>query len=372
MAEPSSTNDATLGYTLNQIYFYLTKGCNLRCRHCWIAPKYQRDGQVYPYLELDLFRSILQQAKPLGLQGVKLTGGEPLIHPHITEIIAILQAEQLSLAMETNGLACTKEIAAKLSRCKDSFVSVSLDGADAQTHEWVRGVQGCFDATLTGIRHLVDAGLRPQIIMSIMKRNKNQIESVVRLAELLGAGSVKFNLVQPTARGEHLHESGETLPLHELLELGRYVETELRSSTELVLHFSHPDAFRPLGRIFGNKRDGCSGCGILGILGVLGDGSYALCGIGETVPELVFGHASTDRLETVWRGHPVLQDIREGLPKRLHGICGDCTMKFLCLGHCMAQNGYRNKDLWAPFWFCEEADRLGLFPKSRMLRPPFR
>ncbi|MGO9569121.1 MAG: SynChlorMet cassette radical SAM/SPASM protein ScmF [Desulfomonilaceae bacterium] len=372
MAEPNCTNDATSRYTLNQIYFYLTQGCNLRCRHCWIAPKYQGGSQVYPYLELDLFKSILEQAKPLGLQGVKLTGGEPLIHPHITEIIAILQTEQLSLGMETNGVACTQEIAAKLAGCKDSFVSVSLDGADAQTHEWVRGVQGCFDATLTGIRHLVDAGLRPQIIMSIMKRNKHQVESVVRLAELLGAGSVKFNLVQPVARGEHLHESDETLPLQELLELGRYVEMELRSSTELALYFSHPDAFRPLGRIFGNKGNGCSVCGILGILGVLGDGSYALCGIGETVPELVFGHASRDRLETVWKDHPVLQAIREGLPKRLHGICEDCIMKFLCMGHCIAQKCYRNKDLWAPFWFCEEADKLGLFPKSRTFRPPSR
>ena len=70
-----------LQFPLNQIYFYLTKGCNLRCRHCWIAPKYQGDGQSHPALDVDLFKSIVAQAKPLGLGGVKLTGGEPLIHP---------------------------------------------------------------------------------------------------------------------------------------------------------------------------------------------------------------------------------------------------------------------------------------------------
>jgi SynChlorMet cassette radical SAM/SPASM protein ScmF len=186
------------------------------------------------------------------------------------------------------------------------------------------------------------------------------------LAERLGAGSVKFNLVQPTARGENLHQSDETLSIKELLDLGRYVEAELSATTDLPLFFSHPEAFRPLGRIFGNNGSDCSVCGIFGILGVLGDGSYALCGIGEQVRDLVFGHAADDSLETVWNEHPTLKAIREGLPRRLHGICANCIMKFRCLGSCIAQNYYRDKDLWAPFWFCEEAHKLGLFPESRM------
>ena len=104
------------------------------------------------------------------------------------------------------------------------------------------------------------------------------------------------------------------------------------------------------------------------ILGVLGDGSYALCGIGETVPEMVFGHASKDSLADVWKSNPVLLEIREGLPRSLKGVCGDCVMKNICLGSCIAQNYYRSQDLWAPFWYCEEAQRLGLFPESRLVR----
>ena len=61
------------------------------------------------------------------------------------------------------------------------------------------------------MRNLVDAGFRPQVIMSLLRRNRGQMEELVRLAESLGAGSVKFNMVQPTARGERLHEAGETL-----------------------------------------------------------------------------------------------------------------------------------------------------------------
>jgi SynChlorMet cassette radical SAM/SPASM protein ScmF len=360
------TEDHT--YPLNQIYFYLTEGCNLRCRHCWIAPKYQSEGNSYAALDLDLFKSIIEQAKSLGLSGVKLTGGEPLLHPQIIQILEYIQTQDLRLTVETNGLLCTPELACKMAACSDPFVSVSLDGADSPTHEWVRGVEGCFDETIDGIRNLVSAGLKPQVIMTIMRHNKEHMEPVVQIAENLGADSVKFNIVQPSARGEKLHNSGEALSIEELVELGRWVETTLATSTPLRLYYSHPMAFKPLGKLFGNNGDGCGTCGILGILGVLADGSYALCGIGETVPDLVFGHAGKEILERVWTNSPVLQEIREELPHRLAGVCAHCLMKEICLGNCLAQNYYRSKSLWEPFWFCEEALRQGLFPNTRIVQ----
>ena len=353
-------------YPLNQIYFYLTEGCNLRCRHCWIAPKFQDEGRSYPVLSVDLFKSIVEQAKPLGLYGVKLTGGEPLMHPDINEILEYIRGEDLNLSIETNGVLCTPEIARQIGECKNPFVSVSLDGADAETHEWVRGVPGCFEAALAGIRNLVSAGIEPQVIMCIMRRNKDQMESAVRLAESIGAESIKFNLTQPIARGDKLHERGDTLNIEELVKLGSWVENSLSDSTDLRLVYDHPAAFMPLGKMFGDNGDGCSRCGILGILGVLANGSYALCGIGESVPELVFGHAALDRLEDIWKTTDILNELRSGLTDRLEGICGDCLMKDLCLGSCIAQNYYSNKHLWAPYWYCEEASKAGLFPDTRM------
>jgi SynChlorMet cassette radical SAM/SPASM protein ScmF len=354
-------------YPLNQIYFYLTEGCNLRCRHCWIAPKYQSEENSYPALDLDLFKSIIEQAKPLGLTGVKLTGGEPLLHPQIHEILELIRLEAISLNVETNGVLCTPDLAWKMALCKSPFISVSLDGSDAETHEWVRGVVGCFEETLRGIRNLIEAGLKPQLIMSVMSHNKDQMERVVRLAEDLDAGSVKFNIVQPTARGEKLYDSGEALSIEQLVELGRWVENTLSTSTALPIYYDHPPAFRPLGKMFGSNGDGCGICGILGILGVLANGSYALCGIGERVPELVFGQATTDDLENIWTNSFVFQELRKGLPECLDGICDRCLMKKMCLGKCLAQNYYRSKSIWGSFWFCEEAYRLGLFPESRII-----
>lgn len=353
-------------YPLNTIYFYLTEGCNLQCRHCWITPKYQDETQTYPVLDLNLFQSILKQAKPLGLSWVKLTGGEPLLHPQISKILDLIRTENLRLTVETNGVLCTPELSQKMAACKNSFVAVSLDGANSETHEWVRGVKGCFENTLQGIRNLAQAGFKPQIIMSIMRNNKDQMEPLVHLAESLGAGSVKFNIVQPVARGEKMHQAGETLSLEELVELGHWVENTLSASSRLSIHYSHPPAFRPFGKMFGNNGDGCGVCRILGILGVLANGSYALCGIGETVPELVFGQAASDRLQEVWNNTPLLEELREGIPHRLEGICSDCLLKGLCLGNCVAQNYYSSKNLWAGYWYCEEAYKLGLFPETRL------
>ena len=353
------------GYYLNQIYFYLTQGCNLRCRHCWIAPKFQTEESIWPSVDFELFKDIVSQGMELGLSAVKLTGGEPLIHPDIEKILDHIREKGLKLTIETNGVKCTPEIVERIMKCKGPFVSVSLDGADADTHEWVRGVPGCFDGAIEGVRNLVRVGLRPQIIMSVMRRNVDQMEAVVRLAEKEGAESVKFNLVTPTARGEQMQKSGETLSMKELIDLGHWVENTLEPSSELRIVYSHPTVFRPLSKIF-TKSEGR--CGIFGIIGVLGNGKYALCGIGETVPDLVFGDAEKDRLSDIWNNNPVLNDIRKGLPGDLKGICADCLMKNMCLGSCVAMNYYRSKDLFAPQWYCEEAHNERLFPPER-IRP---
>jgi SynChlorMet cassette radical SAM/SPASM protein ScmF len=351
---------------LNTLYFYLTEGCNLACRHCWLAPKFDTTGHRYPTLPVELFETAIREAKPLGLSGVKLTGGEALLHPHFIRLLEIVRREELGLTLETNGLLCTPEIAAEIAKSPKRFVSVSIDGADAETHEWVRSVPGSFDAARRAVTNLVAAGLRPQVIFTIMRRNAEQVDAMVHMAEQLGAASLKFNVLQPTARGEKLHELHETLSIAELIQLGRHVERDLAPKTPLRLFFDYPAAFRALNRIASG--DGCGVCGILGIMGVLATGHYAMCGIGEHVPDLVFGEVGKDVLEAVWREHPIVTALRDGLPEQLGGVCDRCLMKQRCMGSCVAQNYYRTGNLWASNWFCEQAEEAGLFPASRLGR----
>ena len=353
---------------LNTLYFYLTEGCNLACRHCWMGPRFDAAGDHYPVLPVEAFETAIREAKPLGLGGVKLTGGEPLLHPRITRLLEIVRREELRLTVETNGLLCTPEIAAEIAKSPARFVAVSIDGIDAATHEWVRGVPGSFEAARQAVRNLVAAGIRPQVIFTVMSGNSGQVDAMVRMAEELGAGSLKFNVVQPTARGEKLHENRETLSIADLIALGRHVEQELAPRTKMKVLFHYPHAFRSLRSIAGGEE--CGACGIFGILGVIAGGHYALCGIGEQVPDLVFGAVGKIGLEEVWRDNATLKALREGLPDRLEGVCGRCLMKRRCLGLCVAQNYYSQGSLWAPYWFCEQAKEAGLFPASRLGAKP--
>lgn len=371
MSGPSDMKEQKAGPAgvpaLRTIYFYLTEGCNLACRHCWMGPRFDPAGNRYPTLPVGQFEAAIREAKPLGLNCVKLTGGEPLLHPHFTQLLEIVRREKLRLTIETNGLLCTPEMAAEIAKSPNRFISVSLDGTDAATHEWVRGVPGSFEAARRAVRNLVASGTRPQIIFTVMRSNVGQVDAMVRLAEELNADSLKFNLVQPTARGEQMHDARETLTIGEHLALGRRVEEELAPRAKVKVIIDYPRAFRSLHGIA--RGEGCGACGIFGVLGVIAGGFYALCGIGEQVPELVFGEVGKDPLETVWRENAILKELRAGLPDRLEGVCGRCLMKRICLGQCIAQNYYRKRNLFAPNWVCERAEEAGLFPASRLTAP---
>jgi SynChlorMet cassette radical SAM/SPASM protein ScmF len=347
---------------LARLYFYLTEGCNLACRHCWLAPRYDPDLTSTTCLAPNLFARALDEAVPLGLTDVKLTGGEPLLHPDLPHLLDEIGERDLSVSVETNGTLMTEPIARRLKDLQ-AHVSVSLDGAEAATHDELRGVPGAFERACNGLTLLAEAGIGPQVIFTVMRRNAAELTSLVRLAEDLGAASVKLNVVQPTARGERLYQSHDGLSVADYLDLAAMVQRELAPACDLTLCFDVPLAFRPLHRLA--SRGGMGHCAILGVLGVLAGGQYALCGIGEQVPEMVFGAVGGDSLREVWEGHPVLRELREGLPERLGGICGDCVMHAVCLGSCVAQSYYRVHDLFAPFWFCEAALDDGLFPETR-------
>jgi SynChlorMet cassette radical SAM/SPASM protein ScmF len=368
LEEIMENNKEKITYPLNCIYFYLTEGCNLRCRHCWIMPESKEKKRANAFLGVKLFQSIIDQAVPLGLSSLKLTGGEPFYHPRIVEILEIVKKTNLNLSIETNGVLCSPEIAKSIKECKNPGVSISLDGSKAKTHEWMRGVEGCFDKALEGVRNLLNEGIRPQLIMSIVRHNKDQMEEVVRLAEREGCESVKFNLVHSVGRAKEMAEAGGILDIEEYVRMGEWVERKLKPSTPIRIFYSHPPAFLPLNQILDDKMNGaCGTCGILGIIGVLANGSYALCGIGENVPELVFGDAEKISLKEVWDNDLVINEIRERFNSHFEGICADCAMQKICRRYCIAQNYYRDKSLWAPFWYCQEARNRGLFPESRVL-----
>jgi SynChlorMet cassette radical SAM/SPASM protein ScmF len=348
---------------LTSLYMYISGSCNLACRHCWIEPDYQADNRNGKFLKLAYLKKAIQEAKPLGLQSVKLTGGEPMLHPQFREIVDHIEAQKIGMIMETNGTLIDDEIAAYLkAKAHFNFVSVSLDGAKADTHDKLRGVKGSFVQAVAGIKALVKAGFRPQLICTLHKGNKAEMEDVIRIAVDSGCGSVKFNHVQHSGRGESFF-SDNGLTVKELLSLFKEIETKLKFKYPLTIHFDIPQAFFPIKKLL---HEGMSRCAVKNILGILSGGEMALCGIGATVPELVFGRMGADHIKDIWSSHQFFVELREQIPSSFTGICGNCIFRDTCIGSCIANNYHQSGNLTSSYFFCEESNRLGIFPRNRI------
>jgi SynChlorMet cassette radical SAM/SPASM protein ScmF len=303
----------------------------------------------------------IREGRPLGLRQVKLTGGEPLLHPEFRRIVEAVRDAGLNVQIETNGTLVTRELAAFL--CETgcvTFIAVSLDGADRRTHEAIRGVEGAYDRTVEGVCNLTESGFRPQLICTLSRENVHQIESMIALVKELECGSLKFNFVQQIGRGiRFAREQG--LEAEELIRFYRSIEKRAQESP-VPVYIDMPPAFHSVGRLL---RGAVCRCTVLSILSLLSGGELSLCGIGFTIPEMVYGNIETDSLAEVWRRSPGLLELRRVVPLQLGGICARCVHRDLCLGFCVAHNFSGRGVLNGPYHLCEKADRLGLFPSSR-------
>jgi len=357
---------------LRCFYIYLSDNCNMRCRHCWIEPRFT-DGKPDPgrVVDVDKLREAVREAKTLGLASAKLTGGEPLLHPRFMEVARMLTQEGLSLIMETNGTLLTAEAARYLkNQTRLDFISVSLDGADAPTHDAFRGVRGAFDGATKALSYLADAGYKnTQVIMSVHRGNRVQVDAVANLAAKLGASSLKLNPVTNTGRGAAMHQRGEALDFDERMALARYVDDDLGQRAPLTVILSTPPALSSLRRL---ARSGgtCGDCGVRGILGILGTNQYALCGIGSTCPELAYGQLGKDSVRDIWLNNPTILYLRRALADvdNFPGVCARCIFARACRTGCVADNYVQSGQLVATEWMCAEAVRRGLFPPSRAQR----
>lgn len=349
---------------LSSIYMYASGACNLNCSHCWINPEYQKEGTTSSlHLDPALVKKALTQGKPLGLRSVKLTGGEPLLNPRIKEIIELISSEGMSIIIETNGTLVDKTMAKFLKETKKfQFISVSLDGADAETHEELRRVEGSFDKAVQGIKNLVEVGIKPQMICCLHRNNVAQIKDIIELAKDLGCGSVKFNHVQHVGRGTEFDEN-LALTVPEIIKLNDMIEEEIIPFAGILVILDIPFAFQKPARFLRSRSGRCT---IHSIIGLLANGDLALCGIGTSVDDLLYGNLKTDDLEEIWKNSPKLAELRRLIPDELEGICSKCLHKRFCKGTCVAGNYNSSGKLNAPYSFCSTAENLGLFPKSRL------
>jgi MoaA/NifB/PqqE/SkfB family radical SAM enzyme len=165
------------------VTLYLTERCNSRCKTC----DYWRHGRTD--MTLDSLRRWLPGLERLGTQLVLLSGGEPLLNPQWEQIAELLSSRGMKLWLLTSGLALGKHA----HRCAELFdsITVSLDGANSQTYEAIRGLDA-FEHVCSGIRSAVELGARVSVRVTIQRSNYSEVPALVDLAEQLGVHHISF------------------------------------------------------------------------------------------------------------------------------------------------------------------------------------
>jgi radical SAM protein with 4Fe4S-binding SPASM domain len=169
----------------------ITGACNLNCRHCWVTAG---EKTSHSHVPLPLLRPLLEEFAAIGGDGVRITGGEPLCHPHWLDILQLSRSLGFkTVILQTNAMLLREEHPASLRKLDfpGFSIQVSLDGATARTHDLVRG-EGAFSGALYGIMKLVQEGLgqRISVFLTEMRHNIAEIPDLLDLADRKGIGSV--------------------------------------------------------------------------------------------------------------------------------------------------------------------------------------
>jgi radical SAM protein with 4Fe4S-binding SPASM domain len=180
------------------IFWEVTKGCNLRCVHCRAtATELSSPTDLPTTTALGIIDQIAAAANPI----LVLSGGEPLYRSDIFQLARYGTDKGLRVALATNGTLVTKEVARMIVEAGVKRVSISLDGADAATHDAFRAIPGAFEAAVQGLRNLQALGMSTQINTTIARHNAHQLPDVLKLAKSLGADALHTFLLVPVGCG---------------------------------------------------------------------------------------------------------------------------------------------------------------------------
>src|SRR5499427_7519184 len=180
------------------VFWEVTKGCNLRCIHCRAtATELSSPTDLATRNAFAIIDQIADAANPI----LVLSGGEPLYRSDIFQLARYATDKGLRVALATNGTLLTKEVARMIADAGVKRVSISLDGADAETHDSLRGIPGGFEAALYGFRNLKSVGMSVQINTTVARHNASQLPQVLDLARSIGADALHTFLLVPVGCG---------------------------------------------------------------------------------------------------------------------------------------------------------------------------
>ncbi len=181
----------------NRVCWELLSDCNLKCYFC------HRNKEVdmkYDFKNMEMSINLLNR---YNIKKVILSGGEPLMHPKLFEIVDTLKENEMQVDLCTNAYYYDESISRKIAY-RFNEVSISIDSFDKYRHDSIRGVRGAFDRTITNVKKLIELGVNIHSTTLVTIDMIDDIPIIVSFLHKLGIKSMAFIGYIPFNTGENL------------------------------------------------------------------------------------------------------------------------------------------------------------------------
>jgi cyclic pyranopterin phosphate synthase len=264
------------GRRINYLRISLTDACNLRCVYC--MPEHMTFMQRNQLMTKDELLFLVRVGASLGVNKIRLTGGEPTIRPDIVELVQAIAATPgiRDLAMTTNGVLLDK-LARPLAEAGLNRVNISIDTVEPyKFHHITRW--GELDDVWRGIRAAEEAGLHPIKLNCVVVRNFNE-NDIAELARLTIDNTWEVRFIEMMPFGEVTDfQQVNVVTFQEMRERVESVFGPLEEASYDYVDpsrpFRIPNAKGTLGFISSVTEPFCQGCGRVRLTA---DGKLRLC-----------------------------------------------------------------------------------------------
>jgi cyclic pyranopterin phosphate synthase len=276
--DPTRLRDSH-GRFITDLRLSVTDRCNYRCVYCRTGT----DGAQYSDLPIADYAHMLRLFVSLGIEKIRLTGGEPLLRDGLLDLIRstaalrTLDGSPLDIALTTNGHLLTT-LAQPLKDAGLNRITVSMDAVDPDLFARITRVPGSFERVLAGVRAAQAAGLEPVKINAVLLRgfNDHQIE---RFAEFSRAEGVIVRFIEFMPIEEDRVWTPEiVVPLREILtrlEAVRPLVALLPNSpSETARRYTFDDGLGEIGIIAPVSEPFCGHCSRIRLTS---DGKFRTC-----------------------------------------------------------------------------------------------
>lgn len=302
------------------VFFEITRSCNLNCTNCFNNSGKMLRGE----LTRDQQMIIIMDLKKTGVQEIDFTGGEPLIVPHIYELLSLSSALGMRNYIGTNATLVSKIVAKKLAEAGLDLAVVSVDGL-GPVHDATRG-KGSFKRTMSGIKKLIRAGIDVNVNMVVKRSNMANVKELVCYFYQMGIPVFLRRLV-PTGRASG--EASGMLSKSEYHKLEEDLKLYLGDGKLVRGHYLNESRDRIVPRInISFPRPTCS-AGTRGMV-ILPDGRVQTCGFLGPLGENPVGRVPREPFARIWRRLLIsdhIKTLRENIVSyncKTNGPCTDC------------------------------------------------